>query len=182
MIVSVSGAFSTGKTTVIERCGTLARRRGIDLAVIPEVARTVLVEGYALDREATVESYLRYIELQLEAERTSPSAGHLLSDRSLVDLLAYLEVNEELAVPAETGRLLHELVRWEQGFFDAYCLVPIEFEPTPDGQRAVDPGYQRAVDQALRGLLDDLGAEVFEVRGGVEERAERLLGVLTGPA
>ena len=180
MRISVSGSFSVGKTTLIEELRARAEAERLDLHVIPEVARTVLAEGYALDREATAGSYLRYIQLQLERERVASYHVHVLSDRTLIDLLAYFRVNDDLGLPPEIDPLMVELIWRELELFDLYCLLPVEFAPVADGVREMDPQYQRAVDEELRRLLDHFGAMVVEVTGSVHQRADALWAVAFG--
>lgn len=173
--LSISGAFSTGKTTLIEAAIPRLRAAGRQTTMIGEVARQVLAAGYALDRGATVSSYLLYIRQQLAAERSAFEAPLLLSDRSLIDLLAYVLVNDDPAIPVELVDLLAEIVRHETRFFDAYGFLPVEFRPVPDGERAIDPVYQAAVSDRLRTLMDEYGVHVLELRGSVDRRVTALV-------
>jgi nicotinamide riboside kinase len=176
--ISVSGAFSTGKSTLIDAAARRLREVGHKPAVIAEVARGVLAAGYLLDREATIESYLFYVRQQLAADRACSDAGLLLSDRTLIDLLAYVVVNDDPAIPREFVDLLAEIVRYETEFYDLYCYLPVEFAPAADGEREVDPAYQQVVSRRLRELIDEFGVSVVELRGTVTERVETLLEVI----
>lgn len=182
MRVSISGSFSTGKTTLtrvtVER---LRQRDGLDVAVISEVARKVLAAGHKLDREATIDSYLCYVREQLAAERANWNRPLVLSDRSLLDLLAYVRVNDDPAIPQDFPSLLEEIVWRETKYFDLYCYLPVEFAPIPDGEREVDPAYQRAVAAAMRQLLDELRVPLLELRGSVDDRLAVLEEKLRAP-
>lgn len=184
MRVSVTGSFSTGKTTLVE---AISRRYGRQVKTIEEVGRRVVLEGFPLDRDTTVESCLRYIELQLEAERlaeTNSESGEVqpsvVSDRSLLDLLAYIRVNNNSALLSCAEGMLTEIVWRESEYFDLYCFVPIEFEPIVDGTRETDEEYQREIGSEIQVLLNKFGFPVLEIRGSVDERIlalERVMGL-----
>ena len=181
MRISVSGSFSTGKTSVVNAVvQRLQSSGGPRVGVISEVARRVLAQGHLLDRDATIESYLCYVREQLTAERRHWGNRYVLSDRSLLDLLAYVRVNDDPAIPQDFPPLLEEIVWQETRFFDLYCYLPVEFEPVPDGEREVDPTYQREVAGEMRRLLDEFGVPVRDLRGSLEERTQALLQCLRG--
>jgi len=179
MRISISGAFSTGKTTLAHSAvnGVSGSGRG-HIHVIAEVARNVLEMGYQLDKNASLDSYLAYISLQLEAERSAKHQAHVLADRSLIDLLAHVRVNADPAIPIWFDRLLAEIVWTETEYFDRYCYIPIEFSPTVDGIRCVDPTYQRLVDIELVKLLGDFGVQQFQVSGTIEQRTRQLTNIM----
>lgn len=177
--VSISGAFSTGKTTVLDAATKRLREAGRRVGVIGETARTVLAAGYPLDRDATIEGYLFYVCRQLESEYAARDAKLLLSDRSLMDFLAYVLVNDDPKVGREFVDLLATVVRHETLFFDMYCYLPVEFPPAPDGEREVDPVYQESVSVRLRSLMDEYGVRVVELRGSIDQRVAALLDIVS---
>lgn len=175
MKVSLSGTFSTGKTTLAESChARLTAEFGPDYTFVPEVARTVIARGFGLDRAATIDSYVVYIQMQLEAERRADTA-HVMSDRSLLDLLAYIEFNDESRVPGYVADMLREIAWLESRYFDVYCYLPIEFPMEADGVRTPDEGYRGAIDAALREVLDRYGVTVRTIGGSPPERTAQLL-------
>lgn len=177
MRVSLSGSYSTGKTTLAKAClAPLRARYGPDFSYIEEVARTVIARGFGLDRAATIDSYVVYIQLQLEAEREADTP-HVLSDRSLIDLLAYIRYNDEASVPKYVTEMLEEVVWLESRYFDVYCHLPIEFPLQDDGVRTVDEQYRAAIDDTLVSVFERYGVTVRTVTGSPDERRATLLGL-----
>lgn len=181
MHISVSGSFSTGKTTLV----TAARDRlvaepRIDVVAIEEVARGVIARGYRLDKEATLDSYLNYILAQLSAERASRVHNHVISDRSLIDLLAYVRVNKDPKVPNDLNSLLEEIVWLEAQYFDIYCYIPVEFPPQNDGIRSTDINYQLEVDRELVKLFREYKISTVRISGAKEARLEAFVSLFTG--
>lgn len=177
MRVSISGTHSSGKTSLFQCCqeGLRASFPGrVDF--IHEVARDVIAAGLPLNEEATVDSYLLYIQFQLQAERRA-TREHVVSDRSLVDLLAYIETNNDPRIPRRLVDVLREIMWFETRYFDVYCYLPIEFGLELDGVRSADAAYQRAVDDTLRSILDRYGVVYMPVAGSVSERCDRLLAL-----
>lgn len=178
MRISISGTHGTGKTSLLRACERrLAHTPGLDAAFIGEVARKVLAMGLPLNREATLESYFNYVHLQLEAERRA-TAEVVLSDRSLVDSLAYLEASRLPEISEAFVAMFREIVRAEMRFFDVFCLVPIEFGLDVDLVRPADSGYQEEVEESMRRVLRRYHANVVELRGTTEERARQVMGLL----
>ena len=177
MRVSISGTHSSGKTSLLRTCQDGLRHRfpnQVDL--IREVARDVIRQGHPLNQDATIESYLLYVQLQLEAERLAMKR-HVVSDRSLVDLLAYVETNADPGIPAGLADMLREILWVETKYFDVYCYLPVEFPLMLDGVRPVDIAYQAAVDARLRDILSRYGVSVMRVTGSVASRSRQLLAL-----
>lgn len=181
MRVSVSGTHSTGKTSLVAACRELLARTQPELEVsyIGEVARQVIAMGLPLNREATLESYLRYIRMQLQAERET-TAETVISDRSLVDSLAYLETSRIDAIPEAFVGLMREIVQAEKRYFDVYVYVPIEFGLESDRVRPSDTRYQEDVEDKLAEILRRYRMPCVEVHGPTPQRAEQIVGLLAG--
>jgi hypothetical protein len=144
--------------------------------LIPEIARRAISKGLPLNEDATVDSYLYYILAQLKAEREA-TARHVISDRSLVDLLAYIRANANSQIPDSFVNMVEELLWLETRYFDAYCYIPIEFPLVIDAVRSEQEAYQTAVDTKLVGILSEYGVRVKMITGSIEERCETVLGL-----
>jgi len=149
----------------------------IDLTVISEVARSVIAKGYPLDRDATLDSYLNYILAQLTAERAAKTHRHVLSDRSLIDLLAYVRVNADVRIPTHLNSLLEEIVWIEADYYDVYCYIPVEFVPIDDGIRCIDGDYQQLVDAELVRLFREYQVPTIRISESHDERQDHLLSL-----
>lgn len=166
----VSGSHSTGKTTLIRGLAEELSIRGHRVWTIGEVARKVIAAGLPLDREATTESYLMYLAEQLEALRSAPKDAIIISDRFLIDLLAYIETNANSGIPADLVRVI-ELAAWlEAEQYSVVFYLPIEFPVVADGVRDTNEEYRAAVDQTLQRLLAKVGPPVMPVQGTIQAR------------
>jgi predicted ATPase len=174
MRVSVTGSHATGKTTVIR---AFAASRGADephVELIHEVARDLITAGYQMNDEVTPESFSRYIFLQLQRERMAAESRHVLSDRSLLDLLAYVTASPNTSLSSLHVELLEELVWLESKYFDHYAYVPVEFERVVDEVRPADRMYQTRIDARIRELLVEFNLPTSIVSGNIETRTQQL--------
>lgn len=135
------GSHGVGKTTLCYGLASRLKARDVSLDVVHEVARrcplpineatSVASEGWILHTQVAEE---------LIAEARYPV---VLCDRSALDNYVYLL----LAAGRQEG--LHDFVdRWMRSY-DLLVHVPIVADPSPDGLRAVDPVFQRAVEERL---------------------------------
>lgn len=180
MNISISGSHCTGKTVLaraIQRA--LCPALGRDLVVIGEVARVVIAKGFPLNREASVDSYINYVLEQLRAERTAGGV-HVISDRSLVDLLAYMRANASPYIPDYLLAMVEEVIWLERDYYDLYCYTPIEFDLVLDDVRPADVEYRELVDRSLRSVLLEYRLNVVALTGNVEERCRKVCGMLMG--
>lgn len=178
MKIALAGSFSTGKTTLVDKCAEKLRNDyKRDVYVIEEVARRIILEGYPLDRRATIESNHMYIYYQLESERQAQTHQDVISDRSLLDSLAYIRTNRDPGIPNSFESMLTEIVWKETLYYDAYCYVPIEFSPVDDGLRSIDKEYQQLVDNEVVNLLKHFGVRTIRVKGSIENRVKSLIDI-----
>lgn len=106
------------------------------------------------------------------------SASTVLSDRSLVDLLAYIRAINNPTISKDFIGMVEEVVRVESGYFDLYCYLPIEFPLIEDNTRIVDFGYQKQVDNCLKEILEGFGLKHVSLHGSLQERCANLVKLL----
>ncbi len=177
MRVSISGSHSTGKTCLAQACyDALHTRLPGQVSLIQEVAREVIAKGFPLNRDATVDAYTTYILLQLAGEREAGTA-HAISDRSLIDLVAYMRTNAAPHIPRYFQQMVEEIVWREKEYFDLYCYLPIEFPLVVDDVRPEEEAYRAAVDRTLIEVLDHYRVAAVEVRGTLEDRRDQVLAL-----
>ncbi|MCX6250173.1 MAG: AAA family ATPase [Bacteroidetes bacterium] len=177
--VSLSGTFSTGKSTLVKKLALLLDSKQVmKYYIINEVARKVLQQGYKLDKEANIESYLFYIFLQLQEERIGSQFDILISDRTLIDLLAYVRVNNDQTIPLMFTKLLQEIIWRGKQYFTHYCYIPIEFLPVDDGVRCIDIDYQKLVDLELTKIFNELSINPIIIKGDLDKRIDTVYEVI----
>ena len=178
MRVSISGSHSTGKTALAEVCySALNATHPGDVDIIREVAREVISRGFPLNQDATLDSYINYILLQLQAERHA-TKKYVISDRSLVDLLAYIITNSNSNIPSYFVCMLEEIIWIETCYFDIYCYLPIEFDLVIDDVRPVQKDYQLAVDRTLVNIFSRFHVNIETITGNLGERREKLISLI----
>lgn len=173
MIIAISGAHGTGKTTLAEALAD--RLKGFDL--VEEPYWQLVEEGHAFSQPPTVEDY----EAQLDRSIASilASEGDVIFERCPLDFLAYLAVHSDF-LPFDPETRINEL-REATELIDLFVFVPIEDpDRIPDIEFA---SIRRRVDDELRELAledrFDLGVTAIEVSGSAAERARMVEDYLT---
>lgn len=178
MKVSITGSHSTGKTTLACTVNNILREQGANsVGLIDEVARRVIAMGFPLNQDATIHSYLNYIWLQLKEEREH-FEKHVISDRSLVDLLGYIRTNDDPKIPKYFVSMLEELLWHESAYFGLYCYLPIEFPLEMDNVRPSDIEYQKAVDTNIQLILKEYRLPYEKITGSLDDRSKKVAGLL----
>ena len=173
--IAFIGSHGVGKTTLCY--GLAARLKACDLSVevVREVARRCPLP---INQEtgAAAQSWILHTQI---AEEITAAARYpvVICDRSVLDNYVYMLLS---AGPQET---LEPLLDDWLASYGLLAHIPILEEPSPDGVRATDPRFQRAVDERLRGEIERRGLSVVwlsaDGRDGwidvVEHEAQRLL-------
>lgn len=178
--VAISGSHSTGKTSLITQLHEHLLNEGISCEVISEVPRGICERlddetFFHRGKNSLAKQLYMFIE-QVSLESQPRECEIMISDRSLVDYLAYtMQLFGEEVRDNEVYDLLLELLRKHVVSYDAIYYLPIEFPLELDGVREADIEFQKDIDQRLRGLYELLGIEVKELTGTIEERAKTFL-------
>jgi predicted ATPase len=166
--IVVTGTHAVGKTVLCKRLiDAVSGSR--DAKMIPEMARILIAQGIAMNNKATEFGIVSYIREYLKHWR-HVKADLLISDRSVLDLLAYISVSRPMEVREEFISLTEEIVYQEVERVDVYAYVPIEFDMVVDDVRPDDVRYRQTVDDKIRHLLKHFGAKAITVSGSVEQR------------
>lgn len=180
--VALTGAHSTGKSTLLAEC---KKRYGTRLHAIENIARSLIARGVPMGDKAGVQGLLEYARAQLDAELSAPSSEIIVSDRTCLDSYAYARANADLglpsAVPEYVTDLLGVIARRESEYYHLYVYFPIEFPPEFDPVR---PGggekYRQAVDRRIVGFLRQFSIPYSLSRGDVSTRASALFQEIDG--
>jgi nicotinamide riboside kinase len=173
--IVLTGSHSTGKTSLANAVRDSLRADGVsDVEVIREVGRDLIDCGVPLNKDITSDACVRYITTQLQRERGC-TARHAISDRSLLDLLAYVVVNDDCRTPTSYRMMLEEIVHVEALRFDRYVFLPVEFALIPDAVRPLGEEYRQAVSDTIRQLLARFKFPMVEIRGTLPGRVEQLV-------
>ncbi len=165
--LSFIGTHGVGKTTLCYGLAARLKAGDVVLDIVHEVARRCPLPINE-DTSLPAQSWILHTQI---ADELVAAARHpvVLCDRSVLDNYVYLL----LSGSSQSG--LEALVDWWLATYDLLVYVPIVDEPRPDGMRAIDPSFQRAVDERLLRELE--GRELPVLRLDAEER-DRWLDVV----
>lgn len=183
MKIAFTGTHGTGKTTLLNDAKPILAPRG--MSYVTEVARRIIQRGYPLNMDANVDSYTHYINDQLNAEKAMSTSSIFISDRTLLDPLAYALVNRELPrpyIPDYFIEMMENVWLLEKKRFDTYVYFPVEFSMQIDNIRPEDENYRRAVDVKILELLKKYNVPHITVSGTPQQRLERLLKLIDAVA
>lgn len=180
MKIAFTGSHSTGKTTLL---GEIAKKTNLKIYHIAEIARNIIKRGFPLSQDATVDSYINYVNEQLKAEFVAMESKYdlLISDRTILDAVAYSKVNKKLSRPFIPDYLIEMLERvWllEKNFYDIYIYFPVEFPMVCDGVRPEDVQYQIDVGEQIKELLEFHRINYITICGSTEERYNSFLKII----
>jgi len=178
MRFAMSGAHQVGKTTIIDAVRD-------QFEILGGVMRAVAAGGYGVAAETTPETIEAYMAKQLESEAGAARGRDVLSDRVLLDGLAYVEAAKEFGFASYPWwdaeiMLLRTAARAHAASFDVHCFIPIEFPSNSDLPfHAGGEDFRAAVSDRLAAHLDDAWPiPVVRVSGSVEERVATLRSIL----
>jgi len=160
--VAFIGSHGVGKTTLCYGLAARLKRRDVALEIVHEVARRSPLPI----NEATTVPAQRWILLAQIAEELVAAERYpvVLCDRSVLDNYVYL------LLAAGVDPVFAGLVESWLPSYDLLVRVPILAAPSPDGVRAPDPSFQRAVDERLERELERRDLPVLRLDPGASDR------------
>ncbi len=180
MRIAFTGSHCTGKTTLLNQIEKYIPQ-ACNYKSVSEVARNIIKRGYPLNAEANEDSYIHYIRDQLIAEKEMQKFDVFISDRTLLDPLAYAMVNKTLPRPYVHDYFIEMMENiWynEKEKYDFYIYFPIEFPLVLDGVRPSEDKYREDVDKTILFLLNKYNVKYYTMKGTPAEREEFMLDLL----
>lgn len=183
MNIAFTGTHVTGKTTLLNdyRAYLVSTHATRTTGFITGIARGIIARGFPLNKDGNVDSYINYVNDQLNAEKQMPLYDDFICDRTLLSPLAYSSVNRTLPRPYIPNYLIEMLENvWllEKDKFDLYAYFPIEFDmPTFDNIHPPDEDYRKKVDEMIYTLLVNHNIKYTVITGTREERLNKLIGI-----
>ena len=159
--VAFIGSHGVGKTTLCYGLAARLKARDVSLEVVHEVARQCPLP---INEQTGVASQSWILHTQVAAEIVAAERYPVVvCDRSVLDNYVYM------LLAAGRQRALDALVEAWMDTYDLLVMVPIIDAPTPDGLRATDPKFQRAVEDGVRKELERRGLEAMFLGDGDRE-------------
>ncbi|MCX6317289.1 MAG: ATP-binding protein [Bacteroidetes bacterium] len=173
MRIAVTGTHSVGKTTFINDLIAHFQNEGKKVTLINEVARDLIKKGFKIT-PLTEYGIVHYMKSYLELERNA-KGKLIISDRSLLDLLSYITVDQSPSIRSAYLDLIHEVWLMEKSRFDMYFYIPVEFGLTQDGSRSSDEKYRLAVDKQIVDFLQQFDLKYVTIKGNRKKRVKTSL-------
>lgn len=153
--IAFIGSHGVGKTTLCYGLAARLKRRDVSLEIVHEVARR---SPLPINESTTVPAQ-RWILLAQIAEELVAAERYpvVLCDRSVLDNYVYL------LLASGRDELFEPLVESWLPSYGLLVRVPILEAPSPDGVRAADPSFQRAVDERLEREIERRGLPVLRL-------------------
>ncbi len=182
MKLALSGAHGTGKTTLITAVyDRLKDSQKIEICrEVPRVIGDVVGEKEYFRRGNNTELRQCAIFLYqvMEDFFVHSRAEIVLSDRTMVDHLAYTEILfPEFGSTSEYEVVSNAVQRWLETY-DHILKVPIEFQVEDDGTREADIAFQKAIDEKIDELYAKYGISPSTVTGSVLDRTSQVIGII----
>jgi len=160
--VAFIGSHGVGKTSLCYGLAARLKRRDISLEVVHEVARRCPL---TINEETSVAAQAWILHAQIADELVARERYPvIICDRSVLDNYVYL------LLAAGRQEALEPLLDHWTASYDLLVHVPIVGALSPDGIRAEDPSFQRAVDRRLDRELEARNLEPMRLdpadRGG----------------
>jgi nicotinamide riboside kinase len=154
--IAFIGSHGVGKTTLCYGLAAGLKARDVSLEVVREVARR---SPLPINQSTSVASQSWILHTQIAEELAAEAhEGTVICDRSVLDNYVYM------LVAAGPQGPLEPLVNHWMGTYDLLLHVPIVEAPSADGIRALDPAFQRAIEDRLLAELKlrDLPVEYLD--------------------
>lgn len=188
MKLAFTGTHVTGKTTLLHAYDkyyqALSNKQDKKFGYITGIARQIIKRGFPLNKDGNIDSYVNYINDQLEAEKEMNGFDYFISDRTLLSPLAYALTNRSLPrpyIPDYFINMMENIWLLEKDRYDLYIYFPVEFPMSEkDDIHPPDEEYRVQVDIKMRELLERHDIPHIHMTGSPEERLSKLIRIFAG--
>ncbi len=143
------GSHGVGKTTLCYALAARLKARDVSLELVREVARLCPLP---INEETNVAAQSWILHSQVATEIVAAERYPVvLCDRSILDNYVYM------MIAAGRQAALEPLVDAWVRTYGLLVFVPVVDRPSPDGLRATDPSFQKAVEDGVRRELERRG-------------------------
>lgn len=171
--IIISGAQSTGKSTIIEELKKNDRVSG-KYTFEREIVRSIKAKGYSINENGDDNTQLMILSRMMNIYA---SPHPFISDRGFLDCLAYTlysyyngKVSDDILKIAKT---LLDTMRYDIIFY-----IPPEFDIKSDGIRSDDIIFRDKIVDIFENIIRLHNLDVVNLTGTVENRVNTVLNVL----
>ena len=178
--ILITGAFSTGKTTLVNHVASACRAQGIPIRVVADTARA---SPLPLNRQQTLFTSLWLFGSQVAAESLAASEAPcraVLCDRGIPDIVSHTPLIHWYGEGEGNPLALVTMARaWARTYDRVLWARPDPaWDIAPDGVRVVDRSYQNELDSVMPKVFDFLGLTAEELPQDPAERLTVTMGLL----
>jgi predicted ATPase len=173
--IALTGAHGTGKTTLakalandLESLGRLGACREAPRLIIERVGDP---EFFRRGNNTPARQAMIFLEHVLEEQRQAVNCDILITDRTLVDHLAYTAILFPDAEKSLEFEVYKKISFETLGDYGTIFKLPIEFTLVDDGVREAELEFQVAIDRKIDDLYREAKVAPVVVSGSVKERA-----------
>jgi Predicted ATPase len=167
MRIAIVGSHKVGKTTLAEELQDHLPGYTLEMEPYYQLEES----GYEFSEMPTAEDFIK--QFNYSAKLVSQSAGNVIFDRCIIDILAYLHVID----PGRNIQLLFETAQTIIAGIDLLVFVPIEEQDLISGAEL--PKLRNKVNDLLYDWIGDLSIKVVEVSGNTSNRKDQVLAKIS---
>lgn len=151
--IAIVGTHGTGKTTLAYKICAAAKDRNMNATIINEVARGC---PFPLNEGSSLNGCIWMISDQLNKEMTAiaQKTDIIVCDRSLLDMIAYVPYERACGEIYEYLKIF--CMKWFRTYDKVFWVHPSGEKIEPDGTRATDTKYQKAIHMQFQYVLSYL--------------------------
>ncbi len=163
--VAISGAFSTGKTTLVTALTRDLELQGLKVSSVDDVARDAPMPLHR-DQTPHASAWLIGTQIARESEASRQHANLVLCDRAVFDVLSHtLIIRPNSRAEKQLLSDIWALGKAWAGTYDLVLTTTIDesLPPIADGLRVADESYRRLLDDSLETTFErlDIAPEVL---------------------
>lgn len=168
MKIAISGAQSTGKTTLINRLRELYP----EYIYKTEITRELANKGFKINENGTDETQLAIIDSHIDRLNID---SDIVYDRCILDGVVYTHYL------FDTGKVSQvTLAKAQEAFlkyiisYDVTCYIKPEFEIVDDGERSINTEFRDAIVELFNWYINTYNLDVVILKGSVQDRVNQI--------
>ena len=175
MLIALSGAQCTGKTTLLHPLRPDDKFQ-TQFTFVDEIVRTLQKKGFKINEAGTDETQLVVMQ---EHIKNTQLDGNVLVDRCVLDCMAYtIWMWRHHKINRETYNNCFKMFLDNIMKYDIIFYLSPEFDIIPDGTRSTNNTFRDEVVSIFEQLIENFSLTVVRLTGTVEERLNAMKKIL----
>lgn len=175
MLIALSGAQCTGKTTLLNALRADDKFK-TQFTFVDEIVRTLQKKGFKINEAGTDETQLVVMQ---EHIKNTQLDGNVLVDRCVLDCMAYtIWMWRHHKINRETYNNCFKMFLDNIMKYDIIFYLSPEFDIIPDGTRSTNNTFRDEVVSIFEQLIENFSLTVVRLTGTVEERLNAMKKIL----